>query len=153
MNPHLKSQPTIFIIFGGTGDLNARKLAPALYNLYLDGWLPDQFSIIGTGRTSLTDEEFSQKILEGVNNYSRRGKVESENWNKFSAHLHYQVSDLNDFTTYSEFGKKIQAHEAEWSCVFASDLGQHIVAFVHDDRPREVVAEQHGADGGPADQH
>ena len=116
MNPHLKSQPTIFIIFGGTGDLNARKLAPALYNLYLDGWLPDQFSIIGTGRTSLTDEEFSQKILEGVNNYSRRGKVESENWNKFSAHLHYQVSDLNDFTTYSEFGKKIQAHEAEWSC-------------------------------------
>ena len=32
-----KNQPTIFVIFGGTGDLNARKLSPALYNLFLDG--------------------------------------------------------------------------------------------------------------------
>jgi glucose-6-phosphate 1-dehydrogenase len=46
---HLK--PTIFIIFGGTGDLNKRKLAPALFNLYTEGYMPDQFAIIGTGRT------------------------------------------------------------------------------------------------------
>ncbi len=114
MNPKLKSQPTIFIIFGGTGDLNARKLAPALYNLFLDDWLPTNFSIIGTGRTALTDAEFSEKILEGINSYSRRGKVDHADWDKFSPHLHYQVSDINDFNTYGEFGNKINAHEAEW---------------------------------------
>jgi glucose-6-phosphate 1-dehydrogenase len=30
MNSKSKMQPTVFVIFGGTGDLNARKLAPAL---------------------------------------------------------------------------------------------------------------------------
>ncbi|WP_317172170.1 hypothetical protein [Hymenobacter sp. BRD67] len=58
MNALLKSQPTVFVIFGGTGDLNARKLAPALYNLYLEGWLPEQFALIGTGRTPLSDDDF-----------------------------------------------------------------------------------------------
>ena len=30
-------------IFGGSGDLNYRKLTPALYNLFLDKYLPEQF--------------------------------------------------------------------------------------------------------------
>ena len=33
--------PTILFIFGGSGDLANRKLIPALYNLFLDGNLPD----------------------------------------------------------------------------------------------------------------
>ena len=28
---------TIIFIFGGSGDLNNRKLTPALYNLFIDG--------------------------------------------------------------------------------------------------------------------
>ena len=70
----IKSQPTIFVIYGATGDLCQRKLAPALYNLFLDGWMPDKFSIIGAGRTELTNEEFRQKLLEGINEFSRNGK-------------------------------------------------------------------------------
>ena len=35
MSPNKKMQPTIFVIFGATGDLNARKLAPTLYHLFL----------------------------------------------------------------------------------------------------------------------
>jgi glucose-6-phosphate 1-dehydrogenase len=63
MSTQTKSDPTIFIIFGGTGDLNSRKIAPALYNLFLDGWMPKQFSIIGTGRTKLTDEQFRKTCI------------------------------------------------------------------------------------------
>jgi glucose-6-phosphate 1-dehydrogenase len=110
----IKSQPTIFVIFGGTGDLNSRKLAPALYNLFLEGWLPDEFSIIGTGRTPLTDDDFKAKILEGINSFSRSGKVKEDKWAEFSRHLHYQVSDINDFETYKEFGVRINNHNMEW---------------------------------------
>lgn len=39
--------PTILFIFGGSGDLTNRKLIPALYNLYLDNYLPQKFIIIG----------------------------------------------------------------------------------------------------------
>jgi len=110
----IKSQPTIFIIFGGTGDLNSRKLAPALYNLFLEGWLPDQFSIIGTGRTPLSDDDFKEKILEGINSFSRSGKAQEDKWAEFSQHLFYQVSDVKDPATYKEFGTRINNHNEEW---------------------------------------
>lgn len=110
----IKSQPVIIIIFGGTGDLNSRKLAPALYNLFLDGWLPDQFSIIGTGRTSLTDVQFAEKLLEGVNQFSRTGKPKKDKWEAFSKHLFYQAADVKDVKSYKEFGARIDKHNTEW---------------------------------------
>lgn len=75
MSPNKKMQPTIFVIFGATGDLNARKLAPTLYHLFLEGWLPEEFAIIGTGRTPLSDEEFRSRLLKGINEFSRSGKA------------------------------------------------------------------------------
>jgi glucose-6-phosphate 1-dehydrogenase len=110
----IKSEPTVFIIFGGTGDLNARKLAPALYNLFLDGWLPKQFSIIGTGRTKLTDEQFRANLLEDINNFSRSGKAVKAKWDEFIQNVYYQISDAKDAETYKEFGKRIDVHNAEW---------------------------------------
>lgn len=115
MPSKITSDPTIFIIFGGTGDLNARKLAPALYNLYLDGWLPKQFSIIGTGRTKLTDEQFRANLLDGINQFSRSGKTTKAKWEDFSKNIYYQVSDAKDAETYKEFGKRIDAHNTEWN--------------------------------------
>jgi len=115
MSIEIKSQSTIFVIFGGTGDLNARKLAPALYNLYLDGWMPEQFSIIGTGRTPLTDVQFRAKLMEDINQFSRSGKVTKAKWDVFSKNIFYQVSDINDHETYKEFGKRVEAHNAEWN--------------------------------------
>jgi len=114
MSIEIKSQSTIFIIFGGTGDLNARKLAPALYNLYLDGWMPEQFSIIGTGRTHLTDVQFRAKLMEDINQFSRSGKVTKAKWEVFSKNIFYQVSDINDAETYKEFGKRVEAHNDDW---------------------------------------
>ena len=110
----LKEEPVIFIIFGGTGDLNARKLAPALYNLYLENWMPDNFAIIGTGRTPLTDEQFGEKILEGINEFSRSGKAKKEQWNKFSKSVFYQASDINNAETYKEFATRIDGLTKEW---------------------------------------
>ncbi|MEJ7587703.1 MAG: glucose-6-phosphate dehydrogenase [Ferruginibacter sp.] len=111
----LKPQPTIFIIFGGTGDLNARKIIPALFNLFLDNWIPEKFSIIGTGRTILTDDDFRALLLTGVNNNSRRGTPEHEKWKDFSQHIFYQPGDINDAAAYSSFVNKIKEHETAWN--------------------------------------
>jgi glucose-6-phosphate 1-dehydrogenase len=111
---NVKSDPTIFIIFGGTGDLNSRKIAPALYNLFLDGWMPKQFSIIGTGRTKLTDEQFRENLHKDIDQFSRSGKTDAKKWAEFVNNIYYQVSDATDFETYKEFGKRIDAHNEEW---------------------------------------
>ncbi len=109
-----KIPPTIFVIFGGTGDLNARKLVPALYHLFLDGWLPEQFALIGTGRTELTDEEFQKRMLDGINAFSRTGKADKGQWARFSAHIVYQVADVKNAGSYQKFGARIGAYEKAW---------------------------------------
>ncbi|MFI5136935.1 MAG: glucose-6-phosphate dehydrogenase [Sphingobacteriales bacterium] len=115
MDSTIKTQPTIFVIFGGTGDLTSRKIAPALYNLFLDGWMPHLFSIIGTGRTQLSDEQFRENLLNDINQFSRSGKAEKEKWDEFAKNVHYQVSDIKDAETYKEFGKRVDKHNEEWN--------------------------------------
>jgi len=111
----IKSQPTIFVIYGATGDLCQRKLAPALYNLFLDGWMPDKFSIIGAGRTELTNEEFRKKLLEGINLFSRNGKATNDKWAAFSEHIFYTAADLNNYEAYQGICNHINACEKEWN--------------------------------------
>ncbi|SFQ59022.1 glucose-6-phosphate dehydrogenase [Hymenobacter arizonensis] len=109
-----KIPPTIFVIFGGTGDLNARKLAPALYHLFLGGWLPEQFALICSGRSELSDEKFRERMLDGINKFSRTGKAAKAEWDKFSEHIVYQTADVNNEASYKAFSKRIAAYEQEW---------------------------------------
>ncbi len=84
-----KSIPTNIVIFGGTGDLAKRKLIPAFYNLFLEGWMPENFSVIGMGRTALNEEEYRLRLFQGIIEFSRKGKPEEEKWNRFKQSITY----------------------------------------------------------------
>jgi glucose-6-phosphate 1-dehydrogenase len=56
--------PCAMVIFGGTGDLTARKLFPAIYNLVKSKLLSSDFAIVGVGRNDYTREQY-QKIMGG----------------------------------------------------------------------------------------
>lgn len=58
-----KTANQMLIIFGASGDLTARKLIPALYSLYKGGHLPENFVVLGTSRSSLTDREFRKRVF------------------------------------------------------------------------------------------
>lgn len=58
------------VIFGASGDLTRRKLIPALYGLQTQKLLPANFVILGVGRTKLNDDEFRQRMKEGLNEYT-----------------------------------------------------------------------------------
>jgi glucose-6-phosphate 1-dehydrogenase len=110
----IKLQPTVFVIYGATGDLCWRKLAPALYNLFLDDWMPDHFSIIGTGRTPLSNEDFRNKLREGVNKFSRTGQAAEDKWQAFSQDIFYEAADLYDHESYAGICRCIAEREKEW---------------------------------------
>ncbi|MEO8582976.1 MAG: glucose-6-phosphate dehydrogenase [Flavitalea sp.] len=110
----IKSQAIVFIIYGATGDLCSRKLAPALYNLFADNHMPQQFVVIGAGRTPLSDEDFRNRLLEGVNSFSRSGKVDAEKWAAFAAHLFYLSADFKNPASYIPFKNKIEDYQKEW---------------------------------------
>jgi glucose-6-phosphate 1-dehydrogenase len=114
-NNPLRSQPTIFFIFGGTGDLTSRKLIPALYNLFLDGWMPQNFAVIGMGRTLYSNEQFRALLLEDLNKFSRNGKAEVGQWEEFSSKVSFQVSDIKDDRTYETQSETIKKFTADWN--------------------------------------
>jgi glucose-6-phosphate 1-dehydrogenase len=109
-----RPEPTVFVIFGGAGDLSWRKLIPALYNLYLDKWLPEKFLIIGTGHRHTHDEEFRQHLREGVDKFSRRGKTQDEAWQGFASHLNFMAADLDKPEVFGELAKKLADQDKNW---------------------------------------
>lgn len=113
--PH--PEPTVLVIFGAGGDLTQRKLVPALYNLFLDKWLPQRFAIVGVDRKSLSDAAFRQQLREGVDQFSRRGKTEDQAWDAFAPHLTYLAADFGDKATYAKLAAFLSSQDQAWKTV------------------------------------
>ena len=92
--------PTIFVIFGGAGDLTWRKLIPSLFDLYRDGRMPAQFAIIAVDRASFRDAEMRTRFLDDVKQFSGKGKVIRTNWHNFTRHVtyHQEISQTREHT-------------------------------------------------------
>ena len=105
--------PILFFIFGGSGDLNYRKLTPALYNLFLDGSMPEKFNITGIARTEYAGDSYKEHLLEGIENFSRR-KSEVDKWTAFSEHINYLRIDLADEKSYAQIADFTKQKEQEF---------------------------------------
>ena len=114
MKAEKQLEPTLFIIFGASGDLTWRKLMPALYNLYLSGWLPDHFEVRGISNDKMSNEKFRAHLRDGVDRFSRRGKAEDKDWKAFAKSLHYQQADLTNDAIYDTLAKTIADREKKW---------------------------------------
>ena len=59
-------EPFTMVIMGATGDLASRKLIPSVYRLFAAGALPNCFSLIGCGRSEMSDEAFRNRISQVI---------------------------------------------------------------------------------------
>jgi glucose-6-phosphate 1-dehydrogenase len=87
------------IIFGATGDLSARKLFPALFQLDAAGLLPDDLRIIAVARQEQTNEGFHDELLARMNS-AKRQSISDTAWQQFAQRLTYLSAD---FSTPSAF--------------------------------------------------
>ncbi|MEK6479823.1 glucose-6-phosphate dehydrogenase [Catalinimonas sp. 4WD22] len=110
-----KLAPTVVIIFGGSGDLNKRKLIPALFNLYLDNYLPEQFSVIGLGRTEYSNEDYREMLRKEVAEFSRREISNEQVWKGFAEHIEYFIMDVKKKESFQQLDTKIGELEQSWN--------------------------------------
>ncbi len=103
-----KVPPFTLVIFGGTGDLSLRKLFPALFHLFQEYELPDDFSVIGLARAPLNDEQYRGRIAEALGQESGQSLDESK-WPDFAKHLFYLQGDLGKDETCRRLREKIDA--------------------------------------------
>ena len=78
-------EPCTMVIFGASGDLTKRKLVPALYSLAQQNLLPGGFSIVGSGRTTMSSEDFRARMGEAVNEFLEVGAVDNSVWENCAA--------------------------------------------------------------------
>ena len=83
-----RPDPTAIVIFGATGDLAGRKLAPALFNIMLDNAMAEPTLIIGVSRGQITAQQFADQLRPRVTEFSRQ-KVEPAAWTKFASTLDF----------------------------------------------------------------
>src|SRR6185295_19842011 len=89
------ADPCILVIFGATGDLTARKLLPALYNLTREGQLPSHFACVGFARRPKSNEQFRSEMFDAVTQHSRTKPIDHNLWNSFSEQLFYHCSEFD----------------------------------------------------------
>ncbi len=106
--------PTILTIFGSGGDLAWRKLAPAIYDLYVDGWLNDRFAIVGLDKKEMSDDDLCKRFKDGITQFSRSGKIDEKKWQALTANLCSFSGDFEDPALYQKLADQIQAKEKEW---------------------------------------
>ncbi|MFI5333770.1 MAG: glucose-6-phosphate dehydrogenase [Chlamydiales bacterium] len=88
--------PCIVVIFGATGDLTARKVMPALYNLTREGELPPQFACVGFARREKTHEQFREEMRDAINAHSRVKPIDESVWSTFKEEVFYHQSEFHD---------------------------------------------------------
>ncbi len=74
------------VIFGASGDLTRRKLAPALFHLYKTGALPKMCHFVGVARSEMDDESFRSALVEGAEEILA---YDHEAWDEFAGKITY----------------------------------------------------------------
>ena len=111
-------QPCALVIFGATGDLAARKIVPALYNLALQRLLPAAFAVVGAARADLTSEQFRESLHTDLVKFSRTKPINQDVWRSFAESVHYvSTRDGEGFELLhaSEFGLDLKRVAQVWN--------------------------------------
>ena len=107
-----KAPPCLFVLFGATGDLAARKIAPALYNLHRQGLLDERLAVVGVARKPKSDADFRADMLAALREHSR-SQPEEAAWGAFAPRWHYAVVHADAPAEYAALAGRLQGLAAE----------------------------------------
>ena len=133
--------PCAVVIFGASGDLMSRKLAPALYNLQAEGIMPERTAIVGTSRTEYTDKQFRELLHKEVKEHSRNEPTD-ETWQKVAEDIFYVRADVTDEASWAAL--KTRLNEIDEIC---GTKGNRVWYMATLPRFFGTIAEQIGKNG------
>lgn len=94
-------EPCIMVIFGASGDLTKRMLLPALFALYSDKLLPENFTIVGFSRKALNHDSFRKFMEEAVIDFGNADSMSAGVWEKFEKNLFFMPAEYEDIDSFN----------------------------------------------------
>ncbi len=104
--------PTIFIIFGITGDLVKKKILKALYHLYIKKYFPSKFRVYGFSRRDYSNENLRSYLLEIMNQARLPNPKQYE---EFLSAFFYVQGDFYDSQAYKNLASMLGQVDGEWT--------------------------------------
>jgi glucose-6-phosphate 1-dehydrogenase len=101
--------PTIYVIFGATGDLTKKLLMPSLFSLYQHGALPKRFAVLGFSRRPMSDQDFRKLVSSYFPELENSARFKS-----FLKLLHYEVGNFDKSADYKKLANRIGAFDNRW---------------------------------------
>lgn len=109
----VRVEDVTLLIFGASGDLTARKLVPALFQLFRGGYLSDRCLVVGVARRDKSDDLFRQEMREALGEHSRSGEIDTESWSAFASRLCYEAIDLARAEEFPRLRQRVETRERE----------------------------------------
>jgi glucose-6-phosphate 1-dehydrogenase len=131
LSKHRGAPPTVVVIFGASGDLTARKLIPAVYNLAYDNLLPADFFLVGFGRKAIPDDEFRKMAGDAIKEFSRR-ELNEDIWGRLAPNTSYVAGGYDEKPAFD----RLAQHLAE----IEKKVGREVQPLFYISTPPSVFA-------------
>ncbi len=105
----MKAPSHLLVIFGASGNLMRRKLAPALLRLAEQGLLTEQFAVLGFARTPMSDEDFRQALQDAL-----KVSPHHEAWRWLKERLFYCQGNYGDPLSMKRLSEYLHRLNAQW---------------------------------------
>lgn len=103
--PKSQPDPCVLVIFGASGDLTARKLIPALYELYCQKRTPQGLCVLGVARRDKTDDGWRDELRPWAEKHASH--FDEKSWLEFVRSVHYYPGDATGGAMYPGFIERI----------------------------------------------
>ncbi|NUM37280.1 MAG: glucose-6-phosphate dehydrogenase [Candidatus Brocadiae bacterium] len=104
-----KISHAIFVLFGASGDLAKRMVVPALFRLFCQGFLPQNFQMLGVSRSFFEDDAFRKSMAEGLEKFARGDSVSLEKQKEFLSRICYFPIEYSQPKAYFSLKEKLES--------------------------------------------
>jgi glucose-6-phosphate 1-dehydrogenase len=101
-----QAEPSLFIIFGGTGDLSRRKLLPAIGRLAAAGSVADSFHVLGVARDTRHDDASFRRLA--LDSMVASGLEPAQVSGFCNSRFHYQTLGAGAAADFTGIGARIE---------------------------------------------
>jgi glucose-6-phosphate 1-dehydrogenase len=112
----------LIVIFGASGDLTKRKLVPALYDLYVNGLMPERFAVMGVSRSPYSDDAFREYLEKHARDFADH--YEPSRWAEFAKALHYHAGDSTKSEDFPAIQQRMDALRGE------HNIGENVLFYL-----------------------
>jgi glucose-6-phosphate 1-dehydrogenase len=102
--------PSTLVLFGATGDLAARKLLPAVYDLLADGRLPERFRLLAVVRGRHDEASFRARARDAIDAHSRRD-LDERLWDALEPRIGVVTGEFGSPQLFAELAARLDADD------------------------------------------